>query len=257
MEMYKIFAIGNSLTSDTTRFFTEICEKDQGYSKSVAALIGGMNLEGHAQRSLSGAHEYEIYINGINSRFKTSLGEALASDEWDYIIMQQAYDAFENPENLSKYYKYFADCFKLAAPKAKVLILNTWAPFVDGDMKKNAEQNRQYEEMALCAAQAMNLDKSSIVPVGKVIDKTVKGKIPYIYRDNVHLTLSGGRYAAALTLYSYLSGKKAVGNDFRTFLNPRTEEDFLFGELCGDVFTPMTEENIRKIQENIDSVLHN
>ena len=71
----------------------------------------------------------------------------------------------------------------------------------------------------------------------------------------MHLTLSLGRYAAAQTLYSFLSGKKAACNTFRTFVKPRTEEDFLFGEQCNVYFPDITEEDILTVQKTIDEIL--
>jgi len=256
--MYKVFCIGNSLTADTTRFFTEIAEHEEGYSKCVAMLIGGMTLDGHVERLLASSNEHEIYTNGISTRFKSSIGEALASDKWDYILLQQAYSRFGPEKDVSEHYKFLAHYFKMAAPNAKVILLNTWAPYyLDAETpdKDRMEKFSTYEQGVKKAAMLMGLGESAIVPAGKVIEALMQKGIDNLYRDEVHLTLSLGRYAAAQTLYSYLSGKKAKGNTFRTFTGPRTEEDFLFDEQLGVHFPKATEEDILTVQQTVDEIL--
>lgn len=256
--MYKVFCIGNSLTGDTTRFFTEIAEHQEGYSKCVAMLIGGMTLDGHVERLLASSEEHEIYTNGINTRFKCSIGEALASDKWDYILLQQAYSRFGPEKDVSEYYKFLAHYFKMAAPDAKVILLNTWAPYFPENETADADRTEkfsQYERGVKKAAELMGLDESAIVPAGRVVEALMKNRVNNVYRDKVHLTLSLGRYAVAQTLYSFISGEKAKGNTFRAFVKPRTEEDFLFGEQCNVYFPDITEEEIFTVQKTVDEIL--
>ena len=143
------------------------------------------------------------------------------------------------------------------SPDAKVLILNTWSPSEsenENGEQERIEKSKQYEEGAIFAAKAMGLDENCIVPAGRVVESLMQKGVPDIYRDKVHLTLSLGRYAAAQTLYSFITRKSAVGNSFRTFRGPRTEEDFLFMEL-GTAFPEPKEEDILTVQQTVDEVL--
>ena len=254
--MYKIFALGNSLTADTTRFFAELSEHEEGYAKVVSLLIGGMSLEGHTERLIKASADYDLFINGVGSRFKTSIPVAVPTDEWSHILIQEAYGAYTPTEELRRCYETLGAYFRCVAPKAKILLLNTWcwqegAPEGIADRK---EMKARLWEMAEFGADCLGISKSDIVPVGRVVDTVADAGIKNLYRDNIHLSLSVGRYLAAETLYSWLSRKSAV-SAFRGFTSPRIEEDFLFGTIHDQHFAPTDEKELLEAQNIIERTL--
>ena len=85
----KILAIGNSFSQDSTAYVEDIA-KSIGHRDITAAnlYIGGCPLSHHAENLKTNAVEYDYQRHG-NGLYKTSIREALKSDTWDIITLQQ------------------------------------------------------------------------------------------------------------------------------------------------------------------------
>jgi hypothetical protein len=250
--MKKIYALGNSLTQDTTRWLRDIALEAGEDFKIVNLLASGQTIEGHLNSFYRAEKGYDLIINGQGTRLRASIQETFFSDKWDYIIFQQAYDSYEVTEAVKHGYRVFADFFRTNAPEAKLLLLNTWS---FPKFENYHEMVGVIEEQAKIGAELLGIGEDNIVPVGKVICEAHESGIQNIYRDEVHASLSVGRYLAGQTLYSYLTGKNAINGTFRTFTAPQTEEDHLYASLHGTPFAPTDEAELLLGQKIINKTL--
>ena len=111
----QILAIGNSFSSDATRYLHRIARKAGDKLTVVNLYIGGCSLERHFRNMLTEERAYDLQINGESSGFRVSLKEALLNRAWDVVTMQQAspsspqYDTYQPYLNeLSAYVRRLA-----------------------------------------------------------------------------------------------------------------------------------------------------
>lgn len=90
MKTYNILAIGNSFSEDATYYLHKIASAAGIDTKVVNLYIGGCPLERHWQNLESGEPGYMYQLNGSHTERYVSIQEALAEEEWDYIVTQQA-----------------------------------------------------------------------------------------------------------------------------------------------------------------------
>ena len=88
--MKKILSISNSYGEDSTRYLYNVARFEGEDLKVVTLYIGGCSLERHYKNMISDAKEYLLCLNGMRSGFYVSIKEALLSDEWDFVVFQQA-----------------------------------------------------------------------------------------------------------------------------------------------------------------------
>lgn len=254
----KFYALGNSLTQDTLRYVSSLAQENGDIYKCVELYIGGLEIDGFIKRLYNAERDFDLIINGIGTRFKTSIAESAATEPWDTIVLQQAYATYEKTDTLAGYYKTLGDFFRFVAPSARILVLNTWAfyedkmpsPFTDG-----RELTKINTEMAAYAADKLGVPESNIIPAGRIVRAAYEAGVPDIYRDNLHMSLSTGRYLVGQTFYSFVTGTKATTTTWRGFLSPSSEEDLLFGSVHGTHFPVFREEHIRLCQQIIDETL--
>ena len=123
----KVLAIGNSFSEDGTRYLYEIAKAAQVDMKVVNLVIGGCPLRLHFANSIENNRNYGMQLNGMSSGFKVSIREALLSDEWDVVTIQQASKFSVNYDSFQPYLNYMADYIRMHAPKAKLYLQQTWA----------------------------------------------------------------------------------------------------------------------------------
>ena len=130
----KILCIGNSFSQNATRYLHEIAKADSEKLTVVNLFIGGCPLDRHFRNMLSEKAEYLFFFNGIDTGFKLSIKDALLSREWDYITVQQASHKSPKYETYQPYLNELAAYVRKCAPKAKVLVHQTWA-YLEGSEK--------------------------------------------------------------------------------------------------------------------------
>ena len=86
----KILSIGNSFSINAMKYLHQIAKADGVNIKAVALYIGSCSLATHYKNMNNDAIAYEIVYNGENTKLKTSIREALQSEEWDVVTVQQA-----------------------------------------------------------------------------------------------------------------------------------------------------------------------
>ena len=85
----KILSIGNSFSQDAQRYLHNLAKADGESIKCVNLYIGSCSLRTHYINMLENNKAYSFEFNGETTGLKVSITDALASDDWDYITLQQ------------------------------------------------------------------------------------------------------------------------------------------------------------------------
>lgn len=226
----KILSIGNSFSQDAQKYLQRLAKKDGTNLKTVNLYIGGCSLRTHYLNMLSDNATYEFEFNGMGTGLKTSISQALSSDDWDVVTLQQASHFSPKRETYSPYIEELAAYVRKYCPHTKIYIHETWA-YEDGcERLKNigeyilardmlADVKKAYESAAI----AINAD--GIIPCGPAMLKATELGIQKIHRDQFHASFGAGRYLLALTWYKTLTGKDISQNRFDELDEPITEEE--------------------------------
>ncbi|MBQ8302627.1 MAG: DUF4886 domain-containing protein [Clostridia bacterium] len=223
-----ILAIGNSFSTDATRYLHSIARADGEKLEITNLYIGGCSLERHYRNMLSDKKEYELQYNGENTGFYVSLSEALLNRAWDVITFQQASAISFKPASYDPYIKELAAYVRKCSPKAKIYIHQTWA-YEDGSDKLINAGYDSFENMLADVIKTYNLGKEMInadgtIPSGEMLGALLKAGVAPIHRDTFHASRGVGRYALGLIWYRTLLGKDVTNNAFRDFDELISEE---------------------------------
>lgn len=226
----KILSIGNSFSQDAQRYLYRLAKKDGVNMKTVNLYIGGCNLRTHYLNMLDDKADYNFEFNGEATGIKVSIRQVLASDDWDYITLQQASNLSGKFESYTPYIEALADYVKKYCPKAKIIIHETWA-YEDGCEKlKNLSVYESANDMLLAITKAYSkaatlINAHGIIPSGPAMMKAHELGIEKMHRDTFHASLGAGRYLLALTWYKALTGNDISNNAFSDFDVPVSEEE--------------------------------
>lgn len=225
----KILSIGNSFSDDAQRYLHRLAKHEGVEIKTVNLFIGGCTLRTHYLNMLDDNAGYAFWFNGDNTGLRVSIRQALASDEWDYVTLQQASPKSPNYETYTPYLQELAAYVKKYCPNTKILIHETWG-YENGS--KHLEKV-QYESMSAMfadvkasyqkAAKAICAEK--IIPSGTALMTAAENGLVHTHRDGLHLSYGAGRYLAALTWYKTLTGNDITNNDFNDFDEPVSDEE--------------------------------
>lgn len=225
----KILSIGNSFSQDAQRYLHNLAKHDGAFIKCVNLYIGGCSLRTHYLNMLENNKAYSFEFNGETTGLKVSITDALASDDWDYITLQQVSLLSYKIESFSPYIEELAKLCRKYCPRAKLLIHETWAYETGSERIKNrgfetdtemlGEIKPTYEK----AAKLINAD--GIIPSGEALLSARELGITNIHHDTAHASLGVGRYILALTWYKYLTKNAIENNDFSDFDVPVSEKE--------------------------------
>ena len=214
----KILSIGNSFSQDAHAWLHQVA-KNLGEDFYCANLyIGGCSLQHHWECYVTASTEYLLEENGQGVR-NISLQEALSLADWDVITLQQASHDSGLYETYQPYLRDLFAAVTAACPDAKIYMQQTWAYEADSTHfafpRYDSNQNKMHAALLDAYQKAAADIGADIIPVGEVIDRlrqsedvfaVANGGIP-LTRDGFHLSLTFGRYAAALTWCGVLTGK--------------------------------------------------
>jgi len=226
----KILSIGNSFSQDAQRYLHRLALGEGVNLKAVNLYIGGCPLRKHYLNMLDDCASYDFQFNGESTGLKVSIRQALVSDDWDYITLQQASHESARFETYTPYIEALAAYVRKYCPKAKLLIHQTWA-YETGSVKlANQEAFATDAEMFAAVEDAYNkaaklISADGIIPAGKAMLTAAKTGIDQIHRDTYHASLGAGRYLLALCWFKYLTGKDISENAFAEFDVPVTGEE--------------------------------
>ena len=224
----KVLSIGNSFSQDAHRWLHQLAQANGIALETVNLYIGGCSLEQHVRFLRDGSPAYAFECNGEESQRFVSLSEALQSDRYDAVTLQQV------SQDSGRYDTYFPYLTELVAavqkeqPQAALYWHQTWAYEVDSQHGGFALYHNDQQEMFRCIKETAETVArqigATLIPTGTVIQKLRK-TAPFDYaagglslcRDGFHLTLDYGRYAAATTWLKTLTGCSPKDQPFEDF----------------------------------------
>ena len=240
----EVLAIGNSFSQDATRYLHPIA-RAAGEKLNVTNLyIGGCSLERHYRNMLSGERAYQLESNGVKTGFPVSLEEALYNRKWDVVTIQQVSSQSIDPETYRPYIYTLADMIREYAPKAKLLLHETWF-YEQGSVRLTQEMGFSTEEEMLCKIQAAyaeigkEIGADGIIPSGTLMGALRKAGLQKLHRDTFHATYGLGRYALGLLWYRMLTGSSVAENSFADPDEPISPEEYATIKQCVDAFQPL------------------
>ena len=243
-----VLSIGNSFSQDAQRYLYGIARAAGVTLHTFNLYIGGCPLSRHHRNMLSEEKAYTLEMNGISTGFQMSMKEALLSRDWDYITLQQVSNQSPKYDTYQPYLEYLVAYIRQLAPKAKLLIHETWG-YEDGSYRLTEEM--KYESYGAMLSDIRDAyeraakDSASefIIPSGEVLAGLIAEGIK-VHRDTFHLSLGIGRYAVGLTWFKMLTGKDILDNTFSDFDVPVTEKEI---NLAKRIATEVCEEYKNKV----------
>lgn len=231
----KVLAIGNSFSEDAMRYLHEIAASEGEPLKTVNLMIGGCPLSRHFINMNNDAAAYGFQFNGQPTGICVSIRQALQSDEWDVVTLQQVSHLSARYDSFQPYLQHLAEYVRYHAPKATLMLHQTWA--YEQGSQRLAEQG--YTDRAAMFADvkdayakaAADLGGIGIIPSGQAF-QNLHHAGTCIHRDTYHASLGLGRYTLGLTWFEMLTGKSGVGNGFRAFDEPVTEQEIQIAQDC-------------------------
>lgn len=224
----KVLSIGNSFSQDAQRYLHQIAKHDGVDLKAVNLYIGGCSLKRHYLNMIDDNAVYDFEFNGEKTGIQVSIRQALISDDWDCITLQQASHFSGDSATYFPYIEALTDYIRKYCPHSKIFLHQTWA-YEEGCARlKEVAGFETSKEMlsALCnayekAAKAIKAD--GVIPCGLAMAKATELGIEKIHRDTFHAALGAGRYLLALCWYKVLTGNDILENRFSEFDVPVTE----------------------------------
>lgn len=196
----KILAIGNSFSTDATRYLHALGEAAGVKLKVVNLFIGGCSLRTHYINAMEDKRAYSMEFNGESTGFYVSIKEALCSDEFDVVTVQQCSHKSFDYQTYQPYLDYLASYIRTYAPHARIAVHKTWA-YEDASAKlvgigypSRAKMFADLSAAYSTAAEAIRADL--IIPVGDLVERLSENGL-VAHRDTFHLSRGVGRFAAA------------------------------------------------------------
>ena len=238
-----VLAIGNSFSVDAMRYLYQIARAGGTRLKTTCLYYPGCSLDRHYRYMLSDERAYELQYNGYLTGFSLSMKEALLSREWDVITVQQASGRSFDADSYFPYITALCDYVRQCAPKAKLVIHQTWAYEQDSAKLTNVGYTDHKAMFAdLQRAYQLACDKVGavgIIPSGAMFQHLLANGFEKIHRDTYHATLGPGRYALGLLWYRMLTGNQVADNPFCDFDAPVTDEEMRIIKDYVDKQTPL------------------
>ena len=209
-----ILSIGNSFSQDAQRYLHKIAELNGISLKCVNLYIGGCSLKTHYHNILDDNRAYEFEFNGESTGLHVSVREALESDDWDVVTLQQASHYSFIYDTYTPYIEALAEYVRKYSPKSKIFIHETWA-YEDGSERLRIVDQVSAENMYAGiqkaykkAAQLIGAD--GIIKSGEAMMKAYRENPDSVHRDSFHASLGFGRCLLAIVWLKTLTGKSNI-----------------------------------------------
>lgn len=233
----KILMIGNSFSDDTETYLYPLATAYGLNSNNVKVAdlyIGGCSIDTHVENAKKDKKAYiyrDWYGAASNDENEVSIKEALQKEEWDFITLQQASGSSGVKETYSNL-PYLVDYVKKNSKNknANIAWLQTWAyaqnSTHDEFVKYHNDQHEMYN--AICDAYKEKVepikDIIDFIPCGTAIQNAREGAFgDTLNRDGYHLSMPTGRFIAALTAFTSITGYEA--KDVPVFPEDYTPEE--------------------------------
>lgn len=220
----KVLSIGNSFSEDAVENYLYELAAAQGDSLVIGnAYIGGCSIDRHLDNLKRGKADYAFrkIVGGKKTDTKKSrLDSIIVNEPWDIISLQQASplsgqpDSFKNLGELKRLVQELA-----TNPNAEIVWHLTWAypqKSRSGAFKNyGSSQEKMYKAILNTAKQELpKVSISRCIPSGITVQLAREDLGDCMNRDDIHLSLSLGRFAAACTWCEFLTGKSILYNTY-------------------------------------------
>lgn len=210
----KILSIGNSFSQDSTALLQLLTDKITARN----LYIGGCSLDMHAANIENDAAKYELQENGEKMQNAlVGVKEALISDKWDYITVQQVSGRSGVYESFYPYLGELLDYVRKYSD-AEIVLHETWSYEIGSGHPDFAIYNSDREQMAQEIKETYEKvsarENLRIIRVGEAV-QNLRAKPSFDYkngglsltRDGFHLSLSYGRLLAASVWCKFFTGE--------------------------------------------------
>lgn len=210
----KILSIGNSFSQDSTALLQLLTDKITARN----LYIGGCSLDMHAANIENDAAKYELQENGEKMQNAlVGVKEALISDKWDYITVQQVSGRSGVYESFYPYLGELLDYVRKYSD-AEIVLHETWSYEIGSGHPDFAVYNSDREQMAQAIKETYEKvsvkENLRIIRVGEAV-QNLRAKPSFDYkngglsltRDGFHLSLSYGRLLAASVWCKFFTGE--------------------------------------------------
>lgn len=210
----KILSIGNSFSQDSTALLQLLTDKITARN----LYIGGCSLDMHAANIENDAAKYELQEHGEKMQNAlVGVKEALISDKWDYITVQQVSGRSGVYESFYPYLGELLDYVRKYSD-AEIVLHETWSYEIGSGHPDFAIYNSDREQMARAIKETYEKvsakENLRIIRVGEAV-QNLRAKPSFDYkngglsltRDGFHLSLSYGRLLAASVWCKFFTGE--------------------------------------------------
>ncbi len=225
----KVLSIGNSFSNNAQRYLHRLAKHNGVNMRTVNLFIGGCSLETHYWNMLDDRADYSYFFNGECTGLKVSIRQALRSDSWDVITLQQASPYSPKIATYSPYIEELAAYVRKYCPHAKIILHETWAYAEGSERLINGMHFEKAEDMLSAiresykkAAELISAD--GIIPCGEAMLAAEKAGL-CMHQDTAHASNGVGCYLLGLTWLKYLTGADITGDTFNGFDVPVTDEE--------------------------------
>jgi len=233
----KVLSIGNSFSQDAHKYLHKLAASNGLEINTVNLYIGGCTLEQHWQSITADRAEYDLEYDGGEAVGKISIQQALISDHYDIVTLQQASHLSGIQESYDPYITNLAAFVRKYQPLAKLYFHQTWTyekftePSPYGNYYRQVfanydfDQEKMYQQLTDCACVAAVQINAKLIPVGTLIHKLRETTPEFsqntggrpLSRDGYHLSLDYGRFAAAAMWLYKLTGVLPKAGPFEDF----------------------------------------
>ena len=216
----KVLSIGNSFSQDAQRYLHNLGEVNGKNIKCVNLYIGGCTLRQHYLNLLDDEKSYKFEFNGSHTGIRISIREALKSDEWDYVTIQQASHQSFDFDTYIPYIQKLKKYVLTYSPRSKIALHQTWAyPETKNRIREvgfnsTIEMYDAVREAYLKAKELICPD--AVIKSGETMMRMYNMIGGGLYRDDIHASLGVGRYLLGCVWYKTLIGELPK-NDVKCF----------------------------------------
>lgn len=233
----QILSIGNSFSEDAQRYLFQVAKANGEVMGVYNLYIGGCSLERHFRNMHSGEREYLLEVDGTATSFQVSLKEELLDRDWDVITVQQVSQSAPHYETYQPYLTKLVEYVRICAPKAKIVLQQTWAYEQDSQRLTDVAGYNDYKDMlrdiqAAYQKAAEDIQADYIIPSGELFEALLDNGVEKIHRDTFHASLGLGRYALSLLWYRFITGNDISENTFCDFDEEISAEHITLAKKC-------------------------
>ena len=223
----KLLTIGNSFAQNALQFLPGLAKGGGKQLLVFPANLGGHSLQQHASYVQAfeadpndpKGHAYKAHTDPRTGEKKDfSLREALESQDWDFVTLQQVSGQSFKPESFQPYANTLIDYVRKYAPHAEILLYQTWA-YPDDYYAKfnvpNLDQKSMYSGIKAAYQKLADETGLRIIPVGDGFQavRALPNPLSLNVTGDKHAN-AAGCYLAAATFYEMIFGENVEGNSF-------------------------------------------